>query len=187
MSKFFFIFTLTLKNRNIKNHMSTLSLKPSIIKKNPDLKADTIENDDNYTDYSYISSRKTDLSEDVLNQLVKDIHSLSPDDHMQIYIALRKLQVPERIFSKGNKATHFDVRKLETNIQWKLYAFVKMCTENKQRDKVISEAAERHRLQRQKLDDKLESYGSNEPDISLNEDSDRTESARYEQMLRLNR
>ena len=164
--------------------MSTLSLKPSIIKKNPDLKVDTTENNDNYKDYSYISSRTTKLPEDLLNQLVKDIHSLSPDDHMEIYITLRKLLVPERFFSKGNKATHFDIRKLEPNIQWKLFAFVKMCMENKQRDKVISEAAENHKIQKQKLDDKLESNGIH---ISFNEDSERTESARYEQMLRLNR
>lgn len=165
-----------------------LKTKASLIKKNPDIKAGVIENEENYNNYSDIISKinkSESMSVNMLDNLIQDINKLDREDHLKIYILLRSKGVTEKFFSRSKKATHFDIEKIPDDVKWVLYMNVQMLEENKSRNKIISDLTEEHQNKINTLDTKLKTPHSHS-NVGLEKRSE-SENEKFEKMLKLNK
>lgn len=168
-------------------------LRPTSIKKNPELKNDPKEESLSYNNYmDVIQKINSDfqMDMDTVHKLIEDINKLDVEDHMKIYIFLRNNDVDRNFFSKNKRATHFDLLKLPNQVKWKLYKHVKMLTDNNQRSQLISSATAEYEAHINRLDQNITAKHQHRSDkIQLRPQpqlESESENARYEKMLRLN-
>jgi len=170
--------------------MDNLTLKPSQIKKNQDIKPSTLENtQDTYNDYTDIINninREKKMDGKLLSSLIDDINQLPREDHLNIYVFLRSNGVESNFFSKSKKATHFDIDLISNRNKWKLYMHVNMLQESNNRSKTISKLTEQHNKNLQRLDSQLEREHSERHEQSVHQPATDTETAKLEKMLHFN-
>ena len=135
-----------------------MKLKPSMITKNPEIKANVTEKKDFYDDFSEIvtnTNKSLPMDSNTLDYLIHNINLLEPEDHSRIYSFLRSRGINKSFFSTSKRATHFDINKIPNNLKWLLYQQVKMLTENQHRSQMISDMTKQHHRNIENLNVKL--------------------------------
>lgn len=160
--------------------------KPSTVKKNKDIKVDPQVSSLDYDDHRDITLKMhsdAEMTHNELSSLISEINRLSVEDHLNIYILLRKQGIDKAFFSRSKKATHFDIAKLSNELKWRLQMYVKFTQENNSRNKQVQTADQHCKELISQLNHRLEHSQQIDIEDNLPQQS---ETDKYERMLRLN-
>ena len=158
------------------------TLKPSSIKKNPDIKPETVSSYHPYVDMvMQLQPEITDVTAEHRKDLIARIGILPKEDHWMIYKLLMKSAIS---LTTNKMGTFFNLNDLDCTAFWQLYKLVQLSCEHEERERSKQEALNEYtQLKNQQLPaDKL-----TETSISDHPISNPTEEIKFQQMISMQR
>lgn len=123
----------------------------STVKFNPKVKAGVIKERSSYNEQQY---GYTELSNDQLKQMLRDISNLSKRSHWKLYKFVRDTKGKQHIKTTGS-GTYFNFNRLDAPEMNRFYELVSYCVEDERRQKEMEQAETEHNRAMEELNNRL--------------------------------